>query len=311
MSPSAGESAGVRVRIPADVERPDRLLANLTARQLAVLGVAGVVLWSLYMATRHVVPLAAFGVVACPLGGAAAMLAVGRIEGQSADGFVLAAWRQLRAPRRLVPAPEGVPPVPSWVHGVNATELPAPLHLPLGGIDADGIVDLGPDGLAVLCRASSVTFSLRTPLEQEALVAGFARWLNSLTEPVQVVVRAEPVDLAPMVDALRADAPSLPHPGLEAAACAHAGFLADLSGRRTLLRREVLVVLRQPLGDGARDRLRRRADEAASSLAGAGVTLTVLDGPAARRCLARALDPGAVRPTGTAASDDVITARAT
>ena len=33
-----------RVRIPADVERPDKLLAGLTARQLAILGVAAVAL---------------------------------------------------------------------------------------------------------------------------------------------------------------------------------------------------------------------------------------------------------------------------
>lgn len=309
MSPNAGEGPHVRVRIPADVERPDRLLANLSARQLAILGVAGVALWSIYMATRHVVPLAAFGVVACPLGGAAAMLAVGRIEGQPADRYVASAWRQLHAPRRLVPAPEGVPPTPTWVAPASG-DLPAPLHLPLGGIDAEGVVDLGPDGLAVLCRASSVTFSLRTPLEQEALVAGFARWLNSLAEPIQLVLRAEPVDLAPMIDGLRAGAPSLPHPGLEEAARAHAGFLADLAAGRTLLRREVLVVLRQLHGEGAQDRLHRRADEAAGALASAGVTLSVLDGPAARACLLRALDHGAARPTGTSASDDeVITAR--
>ena len=49
-----------RVRIPADVERPDKLLAGLTARQLAILGVAAVVLWAGYAATRHVVPAVAF-----------------------------------------------------------------------------------------------------------------------------------------------------------------------------------------------------------------------------------------------------------
>ena len=53
-----------RVRIPADVEREDRLLANLTAHQLAILAVAGVVLWAGYSATRHVVAPAIFGVVA-------------------------------------------------------------------------------------------------------------------------------------------------------------------------------------------------------------------------------------------------------
>lgn len=309
MSPAVGDRDRDRgrVRIPADVERPDRLLGNLTARQLAILGVAGVVLWAAYLATRHLVPLAAYAIVACPVAGVATLLAMGRVEGQPADRLLVAAWRQLRSPRHLVPAPEGVPPPPTWV-AVSPGLVPAPLRLPLAGIGADGIIDLGPDGLAVVCRASSVTFSLRTPVEQEALVAGFARWLNSLAEPVELLVRAEPVDLAPMIDGLVAAAPGLPHPGLEAAAREHAWFLADLAGGRTLLRRQVLVVLRQPGGSDAGGRLRRRAEEAVTALAAAGVTLVVLDAPAVTECLRRAVDPASPpRPAGGAASDEIVT----
>ena len=323
MNPNTTRSDGrFAVRIPADVERPDRLLANLTARQLAILGVAAVVLWATYTATRHVVPAAVFLALACPIGATATLLAIGRVEGQSADRFIVAAWHQLRSPRRLVVAPEGVPAPPTWV-AAGSGPLPAPLRLPLGGIDGDGTIDLGPDGRAVLCRASSVTFSLRTPVEQEALVAGFARWLNSLAEPAQLVVRAEPVELTVMIDGLLDAAPGLVHPGLEAAARDHARFLTDLAASRTLLRREVLVVLRQPAGDrAATDRvatdcaggdpavehLRRRAVEATGALAAAGVALTVLDGPAATACISRAFDPSSpARPAGTAAPDEVST----
>ncbi|MGH9127474.1 MAG: PrgI family protein [Acidimicrobiales bacterium] len=220
MTPAEDRDAG-RVRIPADVGRSDKLLAGLNARQLAILAVAGVVLWVAYTATRHVVPVVGFAAVAVPVGGAATLLAVGRVEGQPADRLVLAAWRHHRSPRRLVPAPGGVPASPAWV-AVPGVSLPAPLRLPLASIDAEGVVDLGGDGLAVICRASSVTFALRTPAEQEALVAGFARWCNSLTEPAQILVRAEPVNLTPMIDAVLQAAPGLPHPGLEAAAREHA-----------------------------------------------------------------------------------------
>lgn len=301
-----------RVRIPADFERPDKLLGGLSARQLAILAVAGVVLWAAYTATRHVVPVGVFAAVAIPIAGVATLLAVGRVEGQPADRLVGSVLRHWRSPRRLVPAPEAMPGLPGWV-AASPGVLPAPLRLPLAGIGADGVIDLGGDGLGVVCRASSVTFSLRTPVEQEALVAGFARWLNSLADPAQVVVRAEPVDLAPMIDGLIDSAPGLPHPGLEAAALDHARFLTDLAAGRSLLRREVLVVLRQPrsskgIGDGAAGRLRRRADEAATALAAAGVSLTVLDGPAVTGCLWRAVDPASPpRPAGTAAPDQPIT----
>ena len=294
-----------RVRIPADIDRPDKLLAGLTARQLAILAVTAVALWVGYSATRRLVPVAVFGAVAVPVAVAAACLALGRFEGVPADRWLAAAWRHHRAPHRLVPAPDGIPAAPSFAAGL-AGPAPSPLRLPVAGVASDGIVDLGGDGQALICRASAVTFALRTPAEQEALVAGFARFLNSLGEPVEIVVRAEPVDLAPTIAGLLEAAPGLPHPALEAAVRDHAGFLAALAERRDLLAREVLVVLRQaPQSDNtdAAGRLHRRAAEAAAALGAAGVTLAVLDGPAAADCLARALDPaGPPRPrdrTGT------------
>ena len=209
------------------------------------------------------------------------------------------------SPPQPAPAPDGITPPPTFVGAAvsagGAGPLPAPLRLPVAGVRADGIVDLGADGLALVCRASAVTFALRTPTEQEALVAGFARFLNSLAEPVEVLVRAEPVDLTPTIDALLDSAPGLPHPALETAARGHARFLAELAERRDLLRREVLVVLRQRGGDDAAGRLHRRAAEAGAALGAAGVTLNVLDGPETAACLARALDPaGTTRLPGLA-----------
>jgi hypothetical protein len=296
-----------RVRIPADVERPDKLLAGLTARQLAILGVAAVALWGGYAATRRVLPIVVFAVIAVPVAAAATMLALGRFEGVPADRWVGFAWRHRRSPQRLVPAADGVPAAPAFL-ATSTEQAPDPLRLPLAGVEAGGVVDLGADGVALVCRASAVTFSLRTPAEQEALVAGFARWLNALDQPVQILVRAEPVDLTPSIDAVLDAAPGLPHPALEAAARDHAAFLADLAARRDLLRREVLVVLRQTASSNSADapaRLHRRAVEAASALGAAGVTLVALDGPAAAGVLARALDPaGDFRPGAGSASLD-------
>jgi hypothetical protein len=317
VSPAAGRRQptedSVRVRIPADVDRPDKLLAGLTARQLAILAVAAVALWSGYAATRHLVPPVAYGAVAVPVAAVAALLALGRMEGVPADRWVLAAWRHHRSPRRLVPAPDGVPPAPGFLAKAARSKppaLPAPLRLPLAGIDANGVVDLGSDGLAVICRASAVTFSLRTPAEQEALVSGFARFLSSLADPVQILVRSAPLDVGPAIDALLDAAPGLPHVALERAARDHAEFLGDLAASRALLRREVLVVLRQPAGQAGAEgegagRLLRRAAEAAAALAAAGVSLSVLDGPAAASVLGRCLDPAAPpRPGGLPGAAD-------
>ena len=105
------------VRIPADVDREDRVLANLTARQLLILTGAGVVLYGLWSATRTLVPLGVFLIVAVPIGVVAAVLALGRRDGIMVDRLVLAAIRQRLRPRCQVAAPEGVPPVPWWLSG--------------------------------------------------------------------------------------------------------------------------------------------------------------------------------------------------
>src|SRR5918992_916659 len=133
-------------RIPADIEREDRILAGLTARQVAILATAGVA------------------------GG---------------GGFL---------PPPGPGPPEGVAAAPDWV-AAQAAPLPAPLRLPARAISADGVIDLGADGAAVICTASTVSFALRTPQEQMALVGVFARWLHSLTGPAQILVRSEDIDV--------------------------------------------------------------------------------------------------------------------
>lgn len=283
-----------RVRIPADVERQDRLLGGLTARQLAILSVAAVALWLAHSATRAFLPLPVFAALAFPIAASAGVLALGWHDGLSADRLALAALRHARSPRRMVPAPDGVPPVPPGLT-LKAEKSPAPLELPAQSIDPEGIVDLGSDGAALVCEASSINFGLRTDAEQNALVAAFGRFLNSVSAPLEIVIRAERADLRDAVEALEEAAAGLPHSALESAAREHARFLAGLAARRDVLRRQVLIVLReQAAGDDVIDNLGRRADQAVSALAAAGISLTPLGREEVAAVLARAVDPQAL-----------------
>ena len=294
------------VRIPSDVDREDVLLAGMTARQLGIASAGALLLGALWAATKAVLPPAAFLAIAAPVAAVFAVVALGRVDGVSADRLLLSWLRDLASPRRLVPAPDGVPPLPTGVAGPPA---PGPLRLPVDGV-GDGVLDLGGDGMAAVCRVSSLNFGLRTEAEQEAIVASFARWLNSLAGPVQVVVRAERVDVAAVVQSLAA-AGALPHPALEEASRDHAAFLADLASRRDVLRRVVLLVLREPAGPGAADLLRRRVDDAVSALSGAGVSVSPLSEEEAVGALASAADPDVrPRPPGLALPGRTITRRA-
>jgi PrgI family protein len=348
----------------------DRVLGPLTARQLAILAAAGAVLYLIWAATRAFIPIPVFLAFAVPVGAASAMLALGKRDGMPMDKLLVAAIRQRVAPRHRVAAPEGVRPAPAWLTpdtdrttgqtagrrkgskgrtGQPEQVSPSALRLPAEAVTETGVVDLGADGLAVVAVASTVNFALRTPNEQEGLVASFGRYLHSLTAPVQVLVRTERLDLSAQIAELRERAGGLPHPALEAAAVEHADYLVQLGQQSDLLRRQVLLVLREPLGvaaptDGlggpgplavlgsmaskrkqageqvdagtrraAESRLVRRLGEAIELLSPAGIVVTPLDAGQATAVLASACNPDSLLPpsSGLAGADEVITTSGT
>ncbi|WP_395108364.1 PrgI family protein [Actinomadura sp. SCN-SB] len=299
--------------IPADIDREDKILADLSPRQLAILIPAGAVVWLAYLATDTLLPLPVFAAFAVPLLGVAAALALAERDGVGLDRLLWCALQQTRQPRRLVLA--GDPPaLPGWAvaRAQPAPESVAPLRLPAQTIRSDGVLDLGEAGVAVVVACSTVSFALRTQHEQAALVGAFGGWLNSLSGPTQILVHAAPINLTPTITTLREWAGGLPHPQLENAALDHAGYLAELAATRDLLARQVLVVLREAPGatpgtgsltgrrrdvDGAAARAMRRAEAATRALAAAGITATVLDAAQATAVLTAAADPTAP-PTG-------------
>jgi hypothetical protein len=354
------------VRIPSNVDMPDRVIGPLTARQLAILAVTGLVLYAGWAATRAFVPIPVFLILATPIGAAATALALGRRDGLSLDQLLLAAIRQRLAPRYQVAAPEGVLPAPTWLtaatHTTDGTEndrrrgeriAPAPLRLPAEAIEPAsatdvGVLDLGRDGLAVVAVTSTVNFALRTAGEQEALVGSFARYLHSLTAPVQILIRTHRLDLSSAIVELRERAGGLPHPALESAALDHADYLAALGEQTELLRRQVLLVLREPIVSTSTDgvggvlsaaawrrstrshghresaghagvrqaaefRLVRRLSEAVELLAPAGIVVTALSAGEATAVLATSCNPDTLLPPNgeLAAADEVITTTCT
>jgi PrgI family protein len=282
----------MRARIPADVEKKDAILFGFNFRQVVILTVAALIIYAAWTALARVVHPLVFLIGVIPVAGFAFVLAVGRRDGISLDAWLGRAIRHRRTPHQLVPVDGQIDPAPAWVRTTagrsDKLPLPAPLRLPAKGITPDGLVDLGPDGTTALVTASTVAFGLRTPGEQNGLVAGFGRWLNSLDAPVQILVRAERVDLTTVADRIAGLAPSLPHPALEQAALSHVAFLDDLAAQRELLHRQVTIAVRDRRGSG---HTLHRAAEAVRALGACEVDAVVLDGYAAAATLAASLDP--------------------
>jgi hypothetical protein len=286
----------VRVRVPADVDMADRIFAGLTGRQLLILGGHVLVITFLYVAVGEHLPLPVFAIMAAPVALMGLLWATTSPAGTTWERIGLSALRHLGRPRRRVLAPEGVE-TPEWFF--RDAEQVAPLELPVQDASLDGHVDLGADGVSVVCRASSINFALRSEEEQRALVEGFARLLHALDAPAQFLVRSNRADLRGLVDDLETRAGSLPHPALEDAAREHAGFLRSLASRRDILERQVLVCLREQGGVSRQEataRVDHRVDEAGALLRGMGVRLVRVEGDAVTDLLTRACDPEATPP---------------
>ncbi|MFF4602561.1 PrgI family protein [Streptomyces sp. NPDC001339] len=298
--PDDATDAPYATRIPADISRPDRILGPFTARQSAVLAVAAAVFYGGWWATRPLMGTLSYAALVVPIAGAVAALVLGRREGIGLDRFLAAALRHARTPKRCVHAPDGVPPLSDIVPARWAKSAglpPAAMRMPYDGVTPGGVLDLGGDGKAAVAECSTVNFELRSAAEQQGLSAAFARWLNSLTGPTQLLVRCHRIDLAPLVDNLHHHAAALPHPALVRAARDHADFLADLSLSRDLLGRQTLLIAREETagrnvrGGTGEGRVLQRLEEAARGLAPAEVTVTPLDGPRSAELVSAACNP--------------------
>lgn len=138
------------------------------------------------------------------------------------------------------------------------------VHIRLDRIEDDILFLVGGEARAVVA-VSGVDFPHQGVAEQAALVAGFASFLNSLTFPVQILLRAVPLDVSRLVSDLEDRLNQLP-PELTELGRDQSLFLRGLARERTLLDRQSFVVI--PSGDDTRllQRrwwIRRRADAAA------------------------------------------------
>lgn len=124
--------------------------------------------------------------------------------------------------------------------------------LPLDDI-ADGVICLRGGDYRAVMEAQSVNFALKSGSEQEAIMAGYRAFLNSLSYPIQVVARILPTDVEGYLAGLRKSFRGGSSEALRRLALDHETFVRRLARERTLLERRFYVVV--PAGlEGAFER---------------------------------------------------------
>lgn len=281
----------MRARFPTDLDRPDRILAGLTARQVGILGSGGLLMWLTFMSLADSLSIAGAAAICAPIGTVAAVVSANAPDGTPMEKFLLRGLRYLVHPRRLVLAPAGLP------ERSRLRKRLAVVGLPVRGVSADGFIDLGKLGTAALCRASAVHYHLRSVGERMALARAMGRAFNSLEGPVQILVVSHPIDAEALVSDLEEGASYLPHPRLTEACRQYAGFFRSLVEGGDVLGHEVFVALREHGSPSeTKTALVRRTEELATQLREMGVRLDRLGGMDCEAALIRAADPGSGAP---------------
>lgn len=300
-----------RARIPADVEAPDRIVYGLTARQLAILTLAVACGYILIRTAGHLLPAPVLVAVCTPLAGVAIVVAVGRRDGIPLDQYLAAALRFTHVPRRHTSA-HAAPP-PAWAPESTRSGPRVPLlRLPAHAITSGGVVEAGTQAVA-LVACTTVNLRLRTGEEQAAVIGAYARWLNSLTTPTQIVISAQRVDLSHHAQRLQVAALAMTNPALAELTSDYAVFLGELTADVDPLWRTVTIAVTAPTtaSGGGEVEVLRHADHTATALGALGARTRVLDASEVTGVLACAVDPYA--PTDASwprtAPDTVLTAR--
>jgi len=113
------------------------------------------------------------------------------------------------------------------------------------GIDAieNSVVALPGGEYRAVLEVSGTASPLEDDVREEGLLAGFATFLNALGYPIQILVRATPVDLSRYVASLEERGRQMVDGQLAALAHDHAAFVQGLARQRTLLERRFYVVV--------------------------------------------------------------------
>ena len=107
----------------------------------------------------------------------------------------------------------------------------------------DGVLFLRDGQCLTVLEVSSLNFALMSDVEQEAIISGYAAALNSLTFPVQIVVRVLPTDVERYLEEVQRRARQDLPERLAEIARDHVLFLRRQARNRALLDRRFLLIV--------------------------------------------------------------------
>lgn len=125
---------------------------------------------------------------------------------------------------------------------VTAIKSSTQHHLLVADITED-IILTKEGGAALVMRASALNFSLLSEKEQEAITFAYASFLNSLSFPIQILVRSQKKDVTNYINYLGEMGEKQQNPKLKKLINAYQTFVTQMVKKRNVLEKEFFIIV--------------------------------------------------------------------
>jgi hypothetical protein len=107
----------------------------------------------------------------------------------------------------------------------------------------DDLVILKNGSVCSVLQTTAVNFDLLSEIEQDAIIAAFSMLLNSITFPVQVVLRSKKLDISKYIEKVQRTENKITDPLLKYQAASYKEFVADFIVRNEVLDKKFYVAI--------------------------------------------------------------------
>jgi hypothetical protein len=163
------------------------------------------------------------------------------------------------------PQPQGVPPQPVQPQAfapIGTVQQPAQKPTPKNGNSTqstlqlsevrDGMVIMNDGSVRAVVACKSINFDLMSDREREGVEFSYQNFLNSLTFPIQILVRSQRVDIGPYIEKLATIRREQDNMLLGVLMDDYIGFIDALSQEANIMEKSFLIVIPYfPKGDAA------------------------------------------------------------
>ncbi|MBP9773784.1 MAG: hypothetical protein KBD00_04095 [Candidatus Peribacteraceae bacterium] len=114
--------------------------------------------------------------------------------------------------------------------------------LPIAEIREDSLI-LKNGGIRAVLKVHALNFSLKSEVEQQGIISGYQSFVNTLTFPIQILIRSSRLNIDPYLKKLEEKSVAHTNPLLKSQAVDYAGFMEKLVNVAEIMQKSYYIIV--------------------------------------------------------------------